>query len=426
MPSTVGLALGGKAAELASLALLVTLVPRVLGPSVYGLFALALAIVTFGSMALSLGGPTVLSRFVPAAQAGEREAVARALTIRLAWGRGLQLVAVAAGAAALAAIAPHRFPPLLTGLVVLALALDGAATLSLQAGLGLGRIALWSFRYPLQNAVTIAAVLALFELAGRTGAVAALAVAAGCVLAFGVAAVGGTLLRAAPRVPLPPGALRFGALQAAGGVLGQVVHRGGVVAVALLGAGSVEQGYAAVAIGVGIAATYVVSQVFVVQLPSLAGRWESDPLGAEAAARRAARIALAASIPVALVGVLLLRPGLPLALGGGFRDAEDAFVPALALLPLAPLTALAAQAAALSLRPVARLYTMAAGVAAFVVVAAFGVPAWGAAGATAALLAGTVATAIASAVAFPRLVSPSLLAASLGAAATVVLVGIAL
>ncbi|MBA3243588.1 MAG: hypothetical protein H0T61_00225, partial [Actinobacteria bacterium] len=66
----VGLA--GKALEAVTLVLLITLVPRLLGPTDYGSFAVALSIVTLGSAASALGGPTWMSRFVPTVAAADR------------------------------------------------------------------------------------------------------------------------------------------------------------------------------------------------------------------------------------------------------------------------------------------------------------------------------------------------------------------
>ncbi|MGH3834213.1 MAG: hypothetical protein ACRDSF_00695, partial [Pseudonocardiaceae bacterium] len=63
-PVLAGLA--GKAAEAATLLLLATVVPRALGPADYGRFAVALTVVAIGSVAMTLGGATLLARYVPA------------------------------------------------------------------------------------------------------------------------------------------------------------------------------------------------------------------------------------------------------------------------------------------------------------------------------------------------------------------------
>jgi hypothetical protein len=53
----IAASVAGKAVEMATLVLPATVVPRALGPSDYGRFAVALTIVTLGSLALTLGGP---------------------------------------------------------------------------------------------------------------------------------------------------------------------------------------------------------------------------------------------------------------------------------------------------------------------------------------------------------------------------------
>src|SRR4051812_19488933 len=82
----------GKAGELTGQALLLVLLPRVLGPVDYGTFALALSIVTLSSASIAIGGPTLMSRFVPAASPATRDAVAFALVRRVGRWRTLGLV----------------------------------------------------------------------------------------------------------------------------------------------------------------------------------------------------------------------------------------------------------------------------------------------------------------------------------------------
>lgn len=377
-----------------TLVVLATVVPRVLGPADYGRFAVPLTVVTIGSLAMTLGGPTLLARFVPTAPAARRPAVARALGFRLARGRAAQLVVLAGAAAVATVLAPAVFPPLLTLLVYLALTLNVAATLAIQVALGLGRTGAWSARYPLQNAVLIAAVLVLHPAAGVTGAVVAILVAAVAGAALGAVVVAPILASSGPPVDVPAGAIRFGALQAGGAALVQFAHRGGVLAVALLAGSSVETGFAALAVGIALGATYAILQTFTVSLPQLAAGGEVP--AAEAALRRLAGGLLAFLVPATLIGALLLDPLVPALFGADYRDAVASFGPALGVVVLAPLNAAAVQVAALRFRPEAALVAGAVTAVTFVVTSAVAVPVWGAAGGTAATLAGVAAGALVS------------------------------
>jgi O-antigen/teichoic acid export membrane protein len=423
MRASVAASMAGKAAEMVTLLLLATLVPRVLGPGDYGRFSVPLTIVTLGSLALTLGGPTVLARFVPAAPPEQRLAVARSLGRRLAKGRALQLGAIAAAVALAAVLAPDALPAVDTALVLAALALNVAATLGLQVGLGLGRTGAWSARYPLQNTVLIIAVLALQDSAGGTGGPVAILIAAVAGAAFAAAVIIPIVRPPVERVPVPEGAIRFGALQATGAALVQLTHRGGVLAAALLAGSAAETGFTALATGIALGVTYAVLQAFTVSLPHLA-----DGPGdvSEAALRRLAGGILAVLVPGTLVVAAVLDRLVPTVFGAGYDGAVDAFGPALALVVLAPLNALAVQAAALRLRPDVAAAAGAASAATFVVVALLAVPAWGAAGATAAALAGTVAAAVVAGWRLPGAFGSRLpVATGAGAAAVLLVAGVA-
>lgn len=423
MRASVAASMAGKAAEMVTLLLLATVVPRALGPGDFGRFSVPLTIVTLGSLALTLGGPTVLARYVPAVPVDQRLATARALGRRLAWGRMLQVAAIAVAATLGAVLAPVALPAVDTTLVVVALALNVAATLALQVALGLGRTGAWSARYPLQNTVLIAAVLLLRDSAGGTGGPLAIGIAAVAGAAFAAGVVTPILRPRVERVPVPDGAIRFGALQAAGAALVQLTHRGGVLATALLAGSAAETGYAALATGIALGLTYAVLQAFTVSLPHLAAGTDDDP---EAALRRLAGGLLAVLVPGVLLVAAVLDRAVPTVFGDGYDGAVDAFGPALALVVLAPLNALAVQAAALRLRPDVAAGAGAASAATFVVVALLAVPAWGATGATAAALAGAAAGAVLAGVRLPGAYGSRLpLATALGAAAALLVAGAA-
>ena len=390
----VGASMAGKAAELVTLVLLATVVPRVLGPDEYGRFAVPLTIVTLGTLALSLGGPTVLARFVPLAPEGARVATARAIGVRLAQGRTWQLLATAVAASLASLVVPHSFPPGATAAVVVALGLSVAATIAVAVPMGLGRPGPWVTRWPLQNAVLIAAVLLV-------GPHAAIGLSCAAAAAYGLWAVLPVWRSTEPPVDVPEGAMRFGSQQAAGAAMSQVAQRGGVVAVAVLGTaasgaagGDAEIGFAALALGIAAGATAAILQAFTVSLPHLAGSGTGDD--GEARLRVLVRLLLLVVLPLAVLGALLVEPFVPVVFGDEFEGAVDAFGPALGLVVLAPLASGLVQVAALRLRPQVVLASGAAALVGFLVVALAAVPEWGASGATAAALAGVAAGAVTS------------------------------
>lgn len=410
----------GKAAEFATQALLVTVVPRALGPVHYGVLALALAVVGVGASLVAVGGASVLGRYVPAAPEHERVALAHALVRRLALVAAAPLALIAGLAIVLAALDPHRFPPRVAALIVVALAIEVAATLASQVALGLGRIGTWTFRYPLQNLVLVGAALAL----ARTGSVgAATAVATSSVA--GLVFVGARLndVRSAPSsVPVPAGAIRFGLVNAVSAVLILITQRGAVIA-AGLAAGAREAGFAGIAVGAGLALTFTAGWLFTSQLPSLSGAWAADEQAAEAVAKRLATRMTVVYIAVTLVAMLAGRFLLEDALGDRFSGAVPALAPALAAAAVAPLLALVTQISILRLQPRAKLIGSVAGAVAFFITAAAAAPSYGAAGATSAFLAASVVALLVSGRALPSSVPWRLALASLAGAGAVLALG---
>lgn len=419
--TAVAWSMAGKTVELITLVLLATVVPRVLGPEAYGRFSVPLTIVTLGALAMTLGGPMVLARFVPAAAAERRVAVALAVGSRLAKGRAVQVAVIAVGAAGLTAVDPDRFPPALVAAVVVALALNVATGLALQIALGLGRTGPWSLRWPVQNAVLVAAVLVLEPRYGDGGAVAAILLAALVGAGFGLVVLRPILAVRPDPASVPEGAIRFGTFHAAGAALTQFAQRGGVLAAALLAGSETETAYTALTIGIALGATYAVLQAFTVSLPHLADAEAATR--AEGVLRRLAGTLLVAIVPGAIVGVVLLDPLVPVVFGDDYRGAAAAFVPALALVVLAPVNALLVQVASLRLRPEAAFASGLAAATTFVAVSLVAVEAHGAVGATSAAAAGVAAGALVAARMLPGAVGLRLGAASTVGLGAVLAVG---
>ncbi len=424
--SSVTVGIAGKVVEMATLVALATVVPRLLGPADYGRFALALTVVTIASLALTLGGPPLVTRFVPAAPPEQRVALARALAARLGRSRAVLVAAIASSAALAVASGVTALPPAETAIVVSALALNVATTIVLLVPLGLGRPGPWSARYPFQNAVLIGSVLALAPISRVVGPVLAILVAAATAAVAAIVSVRPLLtVRSSAEVPVPAGALRFGTLQASGAALVQLTHRAGVPVVAVVVGSSVQTAYAALATSIALGASYAVLQVYTVSLPHVADGHRSGDVGGERVLRRMTAATTAVLVPLLVAGAVGLDGGLPRLFGPGFAAATSAFVPALALVALAPVAAHAAQVASLRLRPRVVLESGVGAAVAFAVVAAATVPSWHAAGATTASLAGVATGVAVAATRLPGAVTPPLALGAFGGSALVIAAGVA-
>ncbi|HEX6105950.1 MAG TPA: hypothetical protein VFZ26_10215 [Gemmatimonadales bacterium] len=405
-------AIQGKGLEAGTQALLVLLLPRILGPADFGRLAVSLAVVALGTAALSLGAPSAFSRFVPAESPRRRAGLARAMTVRLIPVRAVQVAAAAAVAIVLMLAAPRRFPAPDALLVVLALALELAAILGVQAALGLGRTRLWSFRLAVRNATLLVAVPLLFHLAGPPGVLHGLVLAS--LAAFAAAGWPGLrLMRGADLdVPIPDGAFRYGVVAGTAGLLLQLTYRAPVIATTLLTGSAIETGHAALAGGIALAILLAVRELFAVSLPELVETWGRDREQAEGQLRAAGWRLAPPFVLAALGGMLVLERGLVLIAGPAFAPAVDALVPILVLLPLLPLPAIGWQGAALRLRPGLGLRISAVGAIVCLAAAALLVPRWGAPGASTALALAVTVTAAHTAWELPGSVPPRLLLVS--------------
>ncbi|NQY55225.1 MAG: hypothetical protein HRT86_01880 [Ilumatobacteraceae bacterium] len=415
----------GKVVELVTLVALATIVPRALGPADYGRFAVVLTVVTMVSLALTLGGPTLMTRYVPAAPPDERVPLALALGRRLLVTRAAMLSIGAVAALGVATTTSLSLTD--TSIAIVASTLHVVATIALLVLLGLGGTTAWAVRFPFHNAVLVIAALVLYPVGGVTASLIAILIAA---IATTLAAliVAAPVLRAHPTgdVQLPSGALHFGALQAGGAALMQYTHRAGVLAVAIFAGSSVETGYAALAIGLALGATYAVLQLFTVSLPHLTSG-DLDREGTERAEAPLRRLALAATallVPVLAAAALLLDWLVPPIFGTDYEGAETAFVPALALVVLAPLYSLYVQVAAVRLRPRVTLECGIVAAVLFTIVAVVTTPSWNAVGGTTAALVGSVGAVLVALVRMRPMASFAQMAATFGGAGIVIVAGL--
>ena len=396
------------------------LLPRLLGADDFGSFAVVQGFVALGSTVAAVGGPTLMSRFVAATPEPGRRSIARALLMD---GLGWRIAALAVGvtiAAAIAALYPDEVPPVSVACGATALALTAAGSWASFVALGLGRVAVWSYRYAVQNAATAAVAVGGYAVLGVDGALIGLAAGAAVGLAWASRGLGQVLR--APRVAAPEGARRFAALLAVSGVAGQVAFRLPVPLVAL-GAGTVAAGNAAIGLGIALAAIFTVNHPFAVAMPAALARGE-DVRRAEASLLQLGVRTLAVAGAAALIGAAAGPPLLRTMLGEEFRPAADALGLALAAVPLAAVTAVLGQIAVLRLRLLARLVANLCGTILGLALCAALARSQGADAAAIGLLAWSLTVVIVSRLLLPATGADRLIAAALAVSAAVV--GVAL
>lgn len=418
-------AVRGKALELATQVLLVTLVPRLLGPAEFGRMTVALAIVTLGAVAISLGAPSAFARFVPGEPGPRRAGLARSMTYQLLPLRGAQLVIAGAICTTLVLTGP-RFAALDAGLVFVALSAEVAAILATQVALGIGETWIWSFRISARNLALLVLVPILAPLAGSAGVLASVTLGSVAGLLFAASQVAPLVRRAERGVPVPPGAMKFGRVAGLAVLVGQVTYRGPVIAASLLGLAADEVGFAGLAASIAMAIIFAVRELFTVSLPELVGSWSRDPADADRRLRHLGERAMWVLTACAIAGVVALDRVLPLVVGDQFAPAAAPMIAVLAMLPLLPLQAIGVQSASLRLRPGVPLAIDSMSLVAFAVAAMLLVPRRDAAGASAALLIAIATSALLFARAIPMVVTTRLLSIGMLAAGSVLAIAAAL
>jgi O-antigen/teichoic acid export membrane protein len=386
--------LAAKWVELITQALLVLVVPRVLGAGPYGEFAVAFAIVSVLSLGLGLGAPLAAVRYLPAADPAVRAQQARSLAAAVARSRALTLGALSVAALALTPVLLD-IPIWVTAAVCVAAAASVGSSIVAELALALNRTRVWNARFPLENGLVVAAAPLGYEAAGAHGAIGGLLVA--CVLAFALllGRMLGALRGPEGGGPLPPEAMRYARLQTGTVALGTLIKRAGPIAMPLVGASSVQTGFAALATGFGSAGNTTLMSLLIVHLPGLVGRPRAE---SDVEAAHTFRVALAVGTVAAVVAALLAEPGIDLFLGDEFAGARDAVVLALPAVPLGAALGLVSLMAALRLRPGALTSSWAVGAIVFAILAAVAIPPLDAEGASIAMTGGLLAAAVSGSV----------------------------
>ncbi len=259
-----------KGLQIAGQAVMVALIPRMLGAENYGRFAFILSLTYLGQMLADFGTLDVLGRFTP--ELG-RDTARRLYLQLLTFKAGVSLLAAVVTAAAALALSGWMTPvwAVLSGLIV---ALHIVARIPFQYALGLNRIGVWMAEQSGRQWLLLGLLLALLPLMGFTGAVLSVMVME---LVFAVAGVWGWLreewqadLLGVDWTFLRP-YLRFGASFFLSNLTAVALYRSGPVLVELLTGQSAQTGYFNLGLGLFLMVYITLSQFAQSFIPTLSG-----------------------------------------------------------------------------------------------------------------------------------------------------------
>jgi O-antigen/teichoic acid export membrane protein len=380
--------------HVAAATLFALLVPRLMGPEVFGRYALLISVSMWFALLGGLGAVSLMARAVPQFMAsGDLTGLRRLVTSLLAL-RASNGVLTAIAYLLVIALAIGERDLVAAGLVAGAVLARTIANLCFSLFLGLNQAARWGLGDLLRRVLTLAGVLAGFPLYGLRGACFGFLAANLVVLVVGLAGSRQYLdwslvtLRRSYLTPF----LRTGTSFAAGNLLLALAHRSGETVVRVATADYAQVGFFGAAYSIYLTGANAFWQGTIAFGPLLVAQYHAG--GRDAVGRWLERLlkwmAIAASV-TCLATLLVGRDLVPLVLGASFRPVVDSVWPlSLALYALA-VASVGRLGALVTDRP--GLSGVAAG-AELAAVWALGPPLamrYGAAGMAVAALAGTVA-----------------------------------
>ncbi|MHB1131399.1 MAG: oligosaccharide flippase family protein [Chloroflexota bacterium] len=160
------------------LVLFVVLVPRLMGPEVYGQYALLSSFIALGGTVITFAADETFGRFVPEWQASQRlEMLGKFLFNFLGFKLVANLLVAAVMYLTLTVAFGHLFEPAYFLLVVAILVVSDLAALPRSLLFGLNELGKHSLREPLRRALTLALLLLFFHFYGLLGALVAVLLA---------------------------------------------------------------------------------------------------------------------------------------------------------------------------------------------------------------------------------------------------------
>lgn len=371
------------------------LIPRSLGPELFGRLSFVLALSLLLHMVGDLGSLDIMGRFVPGwaqeGPAGRRrigELVWQLTWARLGLGVLITLALVGGGEHLAPWLGPDR-----AALVGLGVALRLLSWAPYHLSFGLHRLGRWAVELSWRQWAMIPCLL-LGRRWGLDGLLVGLVVAEAVFVAPGL-----FWLRPYGRPSRPAWSelqpyLRFGLGFFLANVLVVLLYRSGPVLLEVLTRDTVAVGYLGLALSLYMLLITIIGQYLTAFVPSLA---LLVTRGQTAEARRRLEQVIhhgTLAMGVLLIGLgLLIEPLAPLFFGSDFGPVGRLFLVLSLALPLQPLVSAGRGAAAAFGRPRVALAAMTVGLAAGLAAGLFLIPAYGATGAALALVLGVLATA---------------------------------
>jgi O-antigen/teichoic acid export membrane protein len=300
------------------------IVPRLMGPDVYGRFALMMSLGAWSVAIIDLGFGQILSRYVPAhALDPDRKNILKLfgnlLVIRLFVG-----VAVAVAYGVGMRLFLHDIDRLALLAISVVILLFSMSEVIFQLFLGLNRAARWGAGNLLRRWLLVFFVPAGFVIGGLKGAAFGVLLADLSVLIAGACWAGPYFSREGLRVDFSSllSKLRFGLVFFAGGLLLTAFRNTGAAIVRFVTDDYAQVGFFGISFSVYLAGDAGIAQVaqsFIPFLSSLAARRENDAL--RLWVERFLRGMTAISVPAVFGAFFLARQAVPLVFGPAYRPA---------------------------------------------------------------------------------------------------------
>jgi O-antigen/teichoic acid export membrane protein len=320
-------------------ALFALLVPRMMGPEIFGRYALLTSVSMWFGLMSGLGAVSLLTRQVPqfvaaGDLAGLRKLVTNLLALRASTG-----ILTATGYCLLVALALREHDWIAVACIGGAVFTRTVANLCFTLFLGLNEAARWGMGELTRRALILVGVLVGFPIAGLTGACAGFLAANVAVLVVGLIGARGYLdpalldLRRGYLAPY----LRIGTAFAAGNLMLTFAQQSGEAVVRLSTGSYAEVGYFGAAHSIYMTGAHALWQAAIAFGPMLVGLMATGDAAAVGVwlARLLKSMCILGAVAV-LTTVFVADDLVPLVLGSEFRPVSAVVLPmAFALLPLA-------------------------------------------------------------------------------------------